>query len=66
MPTCVFILIVGIFDSISMHVAVVERDARSNLLQVVFGNFFIEEHVVHFLLQELGMSQFTSQNRRRW
>ena len=55
------ILFVGIFNGIGMYFAILEGDSAGNLLAVVFGELFIEEHMVDLFLQELGMCQLTGQ-----
>ncbi len=51
----------SIFDSICMHLAISQFHTRSDLLDIMGGDVLIEEHVVHLLLQELGMREFAGQ-----
>mgnify|MGYP004687006411 FL=1 len=44
-----------------MHLTVLQLYAVGNLLEILGGDVLVEEHVVHLLLQELGMCQLRGQ-----
>ncbi len=52
---------IGIFNSVSLYLSVVEHDTVTNLLDVMSSNVLVKIYVIYFLLEELRMSQLAGQ-----
>ena len=52
------IVLVGILHGIGMYLTVFKRHALSYLFEIVSSDILVKMHMIHLLLQELGMGEF--------
>ena len=52
------IVLIGILHGIGMYLTVFKRHALSYLFEIVSSDILVKMHMIHLLLQELGMGEF--------
>ena len=55
------VVVVGIFDGIGVHLTILKLNALGNLLQVLFTDILVEEHMIHLFFKELRMRELAGQ-----